>query len=183
MSDRQTPESSAAPVSLSRIRGGAARGAEECRADQHAGVDNSVQAAQGCRVASGAEDGADLCTLGTAEPTAPNREIKGIAYGGTWHGEVLTSQLCRGRLMPRRAVKDGKVRMPSGGDYISTPILSEFYDVEIAGYRDEAMPVGTIEGAYYFVLRGAKAPSADQAMADARASGLTVYRGLPTWQP
>lgn len=73
--------------------------------------------------------------------------------------------------------------MPSGGDYISTPILSEFYDVEIAGYRDEAMPVGTIEGAYYFVLRGAKAPSADQAMADARASGLTVYRGLPTWQP
>ncbi|WP_333627822.1 hypothetical protein [Stenotrophomonas cyclobalanopsidis] len=46
---------------------GAARGAEEYRADQHAGVANSVQAAQGCRLAAGAEGGADLCPLGTAD--------------------------------------------------------------------------------------------------------------------
>ena len=47
---------------------GAARGAEECRADQHAGVANSVQAAQGCRLAAGASmKRADLCPLGTAD--------------------------------------------------------------------------------------------------------------------
>lgn len=46
---------------------GATRGVKEYRGDQHAGVDNSVQAAQGCRVAAGVSDGADLCTLGTAD--------------------------------------------------------------------------------------------------------------------
>ncbi len=46
---------------------GATRGVKEYRGDQHAGVDNSVQAAQGCRLAAGVSDGADLCTLGTAD--------------------------------------------------------------------------------------------------------------------
>ncbi|MFX1724994.1 hypothetical protein [Stenotrophomonas sp. AS1] len=199
MSDRQTPESrlhaltdphasiveadgTVRPTDNRPIPGwqnhvgGATRGVKEYRGDQHAGVDNSVQAAQGCRLAAGVSDGADLCTLGTAEPTPANREIKGIAYGGSWHGEVLTSQLCRGRLMPRRRAKNGKVRIPSGGDVISQPVLSEFYDVEIAGYRDRLMPAGVLEGAYFFVLKGAETPSADQVMADARAAGLTFIR-------
>jgi len=45
----------------------AARGAQY-RDDQPAGVDNSQQAAQGCRVAAGASDGlTDTCPLGTAD--------------------------------------------------------------------------------------------------------------------
>lgn len=90
MSDRQTPESrlhaltdphasivgadgSVRPIDTRPIpgwqnhAGGATRGVKEYRGDQHAGVDNSVQAAQGCRVAAGVSDGADLCTLGTAD--------------------------------------------------------------------------------------------------------------------
>lgn len=90
MSDRQTPESrlhaltdphasivgadgSVSPIDTRPIpgwqnhAGGATRGVKEYRGDQHAGVDNSVQAAQGCRVAAGVSDGADLCTLGTAD--------------------------------------------------------------------------------------------------------------------
>lgn len=90
MSDRQTPESrvhaltdphasivgadgSVRPINTRPIpgwqnhAGGATRGVKEYRGDQHAGVDNSVQAAQGCRVAAGVSDGADLCTLGTAD--------------------------------------------------------------------------------------------------------------------
>lgn len=90
MSDRQTPESrlhaltdphasivgadgSVRPTDTRAIpgwqnhAGGATRGVKEYRGDQHAGVDNSVQAAQGCRVAAGVSDGADLCTLGTAD--------------------------------------------------------------------------------------------------------------------
>lgn len=54
---------------------GATRGAEEYRGDQHAGVDNSVQAAQGCRVAAGVSDGADLCTLGTADSPSAMKEV------------------------------------------------------------------------------------------------------------
>lgn len=90
MSDRQTPESrlhaltdphasivgvdgSVRPTDTRPIpgwqnhAGGATRGVKEYRGDQHAGVDNSVQAAQGCRLAAGVSDGADLCTLGTAD--------------------------------------------------------------------------------------------------------------------
>lgn len=92
MSDRQTPETrlhaltdphasivlpdgtvgsiSRDPLPFWNTREGAARGAEEYRADQHAGVANSVQAAQGCRLAAGAEGGADLCPLGTADVVA-----------------------------------------------------------------------------------------------------------------
>lgn len=63
---------------------GATRGAEEYRGDQHAGVDNSVQAAQGCRVAAGVSDGADLCTLGTADVSGFKSEADKIrAYRET----------------------------------------------------------------------------------------------------
>lgn len=62
MSDRQTPHTCSI-----RTAGSATRGANEYRDDQHAGVDNSVQAAQGSRLAAGVSDGADLCTLGTAD--------------------------------------------------------------------------------------------------------------------
>lgn len=55
------------PPPFWNTREGATRGAEEYRGDQHAGVDNSVQAAQGSRLAAGVSDGADLCTLGTAD--------------------------------------------------------------------------------------------------------------------
>ncbi|TGY35243.1 hypothetical protein [Stenotrophomonas maltophilia] len=60
---------------------GATRGVKEYRGDQHAGVDNSVQAAQGCRVAAGVSDGADLCTLGTADFTSPTvlRQLRLLA--------------------------------------------------------------------------------------------------------
>ena len=97
MSDRQTPESrlhaltdphasiveadgAVRPTDTRPIpgwqnhAGGATRGVKEYRGDQHAGVDNSVQAAQGCRLAAGVSDGADLCTLGTADLQS--------AYGG-----------------------------------------------------------------------------------------------------
>lgn len=104
MSDRQTPESrlhtltdphasivgadgSVRPIDTRPIpgwqnnAGGATRGVKEYRGDQHAGVDNSVQAAQGCRVAAGVSDGADLCTLGTADsPSAMKEEDKVRAY-------------------------------------------------------------------------------------------------------
>ena len=95
MSDRQTPETrlhaltdphtsivrpdgtvggiSRDPIPFWNTREGAARGAEEYRADQHAGVANSVQAAQGCRLAAGAEGGADLCPLGTADVVGRSR--------------------------------------------------------------------------------------------------------------
>jgi len=104
MSDRQTPESrlhaltdphasivgadsSVRPIDTRPIpgwqnhAGGATRGVEEYRGDQHAGVDNSVQAAQGCRVAAGVSDGADLCTLGTADsPDHMKEQDKARAY-------------------------------------------------------------------------------------------------------
>ena len=63
MSDRQTPNTCSV-----RIAGSATRGANEYRDDQHAGVDNSVQAAQGGRVAAGAFlRRADPSPLGTAD--------------------------------------------------------------------------------------------------------------------
>ncbi|MEG0182008.1 MAG: hypothetical protein RR704_00930 [Stenotrophomonas sp.] len=97
MSDRQTPESrlhaltdphasivgadgSVRPIDNQPIpgwqnhAGGATRGVKEYRGDQYAGVDNSVQAAQGCRVAAGVSDGADLCTLGTADSPVHMKE-------------------------------------------------------------------------------------------------------------
>lgn len=90
MSDRQTPESrlhALTDLHASIVRadgsvggidtrpipgwqnhdGSAARGAQY-RDDQPAGVDNSQQAAQGCRVAAGASGRrADTCPLGTAD--------------------------------------------------------------------------------------------------------------------
>lgn len=90
MSDRQTPESrlhAMTDLHASIVRadgsvggidtqpiagwqnhdGSAARGAQY-RDDQPAGVDNSQQAAQGCRVAAGGSDGlTDTCPLGTAD--------------------------------------------------------------------------------------------------------------------
>jgi|GEM_PF-1420922 len=66
MSDRQTPNTCSV-----RIAGSATRGANEYRDDQHAGVDNSVQAAQGGRVAAGAFlRRADPSPLGTADVLA-----------------------------------------------------------------------------------------------------------------
>ncbi|MGE8247294.1 MAG: hypothetical protein ACN6RA_14865 [Stenotrophomonas maltophilia] len=59
------------PLPFWNTREGATRGAEEYRGDQHAGVDNSVQAAQGSRLAAAVSDGADLCTLGTADFCKP----------------------------------------------------------------------------------------------------------------
>ena len=64
MSDRQTPKYD---MHTSNHDGSAARGAQY-RDDQPAGVDNSQQAAQGCRVAAGATGRrADTCPLGTAD--------------------------------------------------------------------------------------------------------------------
>lgn len=73
---------------------GATRGAEEYRGDQHAGVDNSVQAAQGCRVAAGVSDGADLCTLGTADLTTPTvlRQMRLLALW-RWSEEDIAELL------------------------------------------------------------------------------------------
>lgn len=66
MSDRQTPKYD---MHTSNHDGSAARGAQY-RDDQPAGVDNSQQAAQGCRVAAGASGRrADTCPLGTADST------------------------------------------------------------------------------------------------------------------
>lgn len=77
MSDRQTPNTCSI-----RIAGSATRGAIEYRDDQHAGVDNSVQAAQGSRIAAGvALRHADPSPLGTADSLGNMKEAdKARAY-------------------------------------------------------------------------------------------------------
>lgn len=71
MSDRQTPNTCSV-----RIAGSATRGANEYRDDQHAGVDNSVQAAQGSRIAAGVTlRHADPSPLGTADVLASMADL------------------------------------------------------------------------------------------------------------
>lgn len=83
MSDRQTPKYD---MHTPNHDGSATRGAQY-RDDQPAGVDNSQQAAQGCRVAAGATGRrADTCPLGTADSPSPMREEdKARAYREAEH--------------------------------------------------------------------------------------------------
>ncbi|WP_102945296.1 hypothetical protein [Stenotrophomonas sp. VV52] len=90
MSDRQTPNSD---MHTRFHAGRATRGATQYRDDQPAGVDNSQQAAQGCRVAAGASGRrADTCPLGTADLTTPEklRQARLLALW-CWHEEDIAA--------------------------------------------------------------------------------------------
>ena len=141
MSDRQTPESllhamtdphasivqadgtvrpadtRPIPAWLSHA-GGAARGAEEYRADQHAGVANSVQAAQGCRVAAGVSDDADLCPLGTADVVAAALDwLEGPEPPALPHANVFLHHPLFLRMMQLHGVDPALLPQESGQRY------------------------------------------------------------------
>lgn len=102
--------------------------------------------------------------------------IRGIAYGGSWAGEMLSTSVAVAKMMPRRPKAGERVKTYRGSDVVEVTQAPERYEVKkVARYDGK----GGLEEAYYFLIPGSEAPDPVRVFKDARAAGLGTFRSKP----
>lgn len=102
--------------------------------------------------------------------------IRGIAYGGSWAGEMLSTSTAVAKMMPRRPKAGDRVKTYRGSDVVEVMQAPERYEVKkVARYDGK----GGLEEAYYFWIPGSEVPEPARVFKDARAAGLVTFRSKP----